>query len=94
MKTHQKTAKNSGPKPHAMNLNVRISGSLSDYVAEKLDAGDFENVSEYIRSLIRQDKKLAEDVAFKKMQVMLQQAANAPEDAYQPLSAQDIFARN
>ena len=37
-------------------LNVRIGGALSDFVAANVgDDGSYENVSEYVRDLIRRD---------------------------------------
>ncbi len=76
-----------------MNLNVRISGSLREYVTETVTAGDFENVSEYVRTLIRRDKERAEREAFEAMKVRLQDAFSTPDDEYEMLSADDIRRR-
>ena len=44
-----------------MTLNVRVSGTLGEFVARNVRAdGDYENVSEYVRDLIRRDKQRAE----------------------------------
>ena len=41
-----------------MTLNVRITGALGDFVAESVgEYGTYENVSEYVRDLIRKDKE-------------------------------------
>lgn len=76
-----------------MNLNVRISGALREYVTETVTAGDFENVSEYVRALIRRDKERAEREAFEAMKMRLQDAFSAPDDEYELVSADDIRAR-
>jgi antitoxin ParD1/3/4 len=76
-------------------LTVRLSGPLSDFVAEKVGAnGDFENVSEYIFDLIRKDKDRAEEQAFERLKAELVHAFAAPEADYQPLTADDIITRN
>ncbi|MFN4271226.1 MAG: type II toxin-antitoxin system ParD family antitoxin [Aliihoeflea sp.] len=76
-----------------MNLNVRITGSLRDYVMETVTAGDFENVSEYVRALIRRDKERAEREAFEALKLRLQDAFATPDDEYERVSADDIRAR-
>jgi antitoxin ParD1/3/4 len=76
-----------------MNLNVRISGSLREYVTETVTAGDFENVSEYVRTLIRRDKERAEQEAFEALKLRLQDAFATPDDEYEQVSADDIRAR-
>lgn len=76
-----------------MNLNVRISGSLRDFVAETINEGDYENVSEYVRDLIRRDKARAEAEAFEAMKIRLQDAFAVPDDEYEQLSADDVRRR-
>ena len=76
-----------------MNLNVRISGSLSDFVTEAITEGDYENVSEYVRDLIRRDKERAEREAFEAMKLRLQDAFAIPDREYEHLSADDIRRR-
>lgn len=76
-----------------MNLNVRISGSLSDFVNEAITDGDYENVSEYVRDLIRRDKERAEREAFEAMKLRLQDAFATPDREYEYLSADDIRQR-
>lgn len=78
-----------------MSLNVRVTGSLCDFVAENIsDTGNYDNVSEYIRDLIRQDKQRKEQYKFERLKAELQLAFSAPEEDYTPLSAEDIFKRN
>jgi antitoxin ParD1/3/4 len=76
-----------------MNLNVRISGSLSDFVSETVSEGDYENVSEYVRDLIRRDKARAETEAFEVLKLRLQEAFAADDSECELLSADDIRRR-
>ncbi len=78
-----------------MNLNVRLGGALSDFVSNSVnDDGDYDNVSEYIRDLIRQDKARKEDILYQRLKAELQQAFQAPESDYIELGAKDIVSRN
>ncbi|WP_187972311.1 ribbon-helix-helix domain-containing protein [Aquibium microcysteis] len=76
-----------------MNLNVRISGSLRDFVTETISDGDYESVSEYVRDLIRRDKERAEHEAMEAMKVRLQDAFAVADSEYEYLSADDIRRR-
>lgn len=76
-------------------MTVRLSGALSDFVAANVDEnGAYENVSEYIRDLIRRDKERAEKEAFERLKAELVHAFAAPEETYKPLSAAEVIARN
>lgn len=76
-------------------MTVRLSGVLSEFVAANVGAdGAYENVSEYVRDLIRRDKERADQAAFEKLKAELTRAFAAPEESYQPLSAADIIRRN
>ena len=76
-------------------LTVRVSGVLSDFVAQNVgNSGTYENVSEYIRDLIRRDKAQADEIAFQKLKAELTHAFATPEASYKPLSADDVIARN
>jgi antitoxin ParD1/3/4 len=76
-------------------MTVRIGGALSDFVAANVgDEGSYENVSEYIRDLIRRDKERAEQEAFNRLKAELAHAFAAPEDSYQALTAAEVIARN
>lgn len=79
--------------PDIMNLNVRISGSLRDFVTETISDGDYENVSEYVRALIRRDKERAEQEAFEALKVRLQDVFAIPDSEYEHLSADDVRRR-
>ena len=76
-------------------MTVRITGPLSDFVAANVgENGAYENVSEYIRDLIRRDKERAEQEAFARLKAELAHAFAAPDSAYRPLTAADVIARN
>lgn len=76
-------------------MTVRLSGALSDFVAANVgENGVYENVSEYVRDLIRRDKERAEKEAFKRLKAELAHAFAAPEDSYKPLSAAEVIVRN
>jgi len=58
------------------------TATVSDFVAANVDEhGVYENVSEYLRDLIRRDK------------TELALAFAAPESSYQPLTAAGVIAR-
>lgn len=79
----------------SMTLNVRVNGPLSDFVAANVgNDGAYENVSEYVRDLIRKDKQQKEHVLFERLKAELAVAFAVPDDAYESLTANDIFARN
>ena len=81
--------------PRTRTMTVRVSGALSDFVAA--NTGEdclYENVSEYIRDLIRRDKERVEAEAFDRLKAELTHAFAAPEQSYQPLTADDVIARN
>ena len=76
-------------------MTVRLSGALSDFVAANVgENGSYENISEYVRDLIRRDKERAEREAFDRLKAELTQAFAAPEDSYKPLTAAEVIARN
>lgn len=76
-------------------LNVRISGALSDFVAANVGTrGAYENVSEYVRDLIRRDKEHAEAEQFARLKAELSYAFAAPEADFAPLDAVGVITRN
>ncbi len=76
-------------------MTVRLGGALSDFVSANVGKdGSYENVSEYIRDLIRRDKERAEAEAFNRLKAELAHAFAAPEESYQPLTAAEVIARN
>ncbi|MBT4123451.1 MAG: addiction module antitoxin [Candidatus Ruthia sp.] len=76
-------------------MTVRLSGELSDFVTNNVDEnGSYENISEYVRSLIRNDKSRFEKEAFERLKAELTLAFSTPDSSYSVLSAEDIFSRN
>lgn len=76
-------------------LNVRVSGSLSDFVTANVGAtGTYENVSEYIRDLIRRDMQRVEGERLATLKTELAAAFSAPESSYHALDADAVIARN
>jgi putative addiction module CopG family antidote len=78
----------------SLTMNVRVSGTLGDFVASRVsEDGAYENVSEYVRDLIRRDKELLEEQAFARLKSELQRGFSAPEDSYRKLDAQTVIDR-
>ena len=76
-------------------MTVRVGGALSAFVAANVgDEGSYENVSEYMRDLIRRDKERTEAETFERLRAELAHAYAAPESSYQPLTAAEVIARN
>ena len=81
--------------PRTTTMTVRISGTLSDFLAANVgENGSYENVSEYIRDLIRRDKERSENEAFNRLKAELGHAFAAPDSSYEPLTAAEVIARN
>jgi putative addiction module CopG family antidote len=79
----------------SLNLNVRVTGPLSEFVSAKVgDDGAYENVSEYVRDLIRRDKDRADREAFDRLKAELTRAFAAPDSDYEQLDADAVIARN
>jgi antitoxin ParD1/3/4 len=80
--------------PRTMTLNVRVSGSLGDHVAESVgDDGRYENVSEYVRDLIRRDLGRIEDERLQDLKAELIRAFSAPDGSFKEVTADDVIAR-
>ena len=76
-------------------LTVRLDEVLGDFVAANVgDGGAYENVSEYIRDLVRRDLQRIEAEAFDRLKAELTHAFAAPGDSCQPLTAAEVIARN
>ena len=76
-------------------MTVRISGELSDFVASNVgNDGAYENISEYIRNLIRNDKERVDTQAFEYLKAELELAFSAPDTSYSSVTAADIIGRN
>ena len=81
--------------PRAMTMTVRLGGALSDFVSANVgENGSYENISEYIRDLIRRDKERAERESFERLKAELSRSFAAPDASYRPLAASEVIARN
>jgi antitoxin ParD1/3/4 len=81
--------------PRTTTMTVRLSGVLSDFVARNVgENGSYENVSEYIRDLIRRDRERVEKEAFDRLKAELTHAFAAPESSYEPMTAAQVIERN
>lgn len=79
----------------SLTLNVRVTGPLSEFVTANVgENGAYENVSEYIRDLIRRDLDRVEAQRFERLKTELTAAFAAPEASYSLLDAEAVFARN
>ncbi len=58
------------------------------------ETGSYENVSEYIRDLIRKNKECVEAEAFARLKARMYHAFAAPEDTYKPLTIAEVITRN
>src|SRR3546814_19450176 len=77
---------------------MRISDWSSDVCSSDLfvaanigENGAYENVSEYVRDLIRQDKSRREDESFQRLKAELTRAFAAPDSSYETLAAEDVI---
>lgn len=76
-------------------MTVRLSGTLRDFVAANIsETGAYENVSEYVRDLIRRDKERADRESFDRLQAELKKAFSASDASYTHLTAAEVIARN
>ncbi|MFN7538350.1 MAG: type II toxin-antitoxin system ParD family antitoxin [Curvibacter sp.] len=81
--------------PPTITMTVRLSGALSEFVSANVsETGAYENISEYIRGLIRRDKERVKREAFDRLKAELQHAFTAPDTSYHSLSAAEVIARN
>jgi antitoxin ParD1/3/4 len=78
----------------SMTVNVRVNGPLGDLIADNVgEPGTYDNVSEYVRDLIRKDKDRAEAAQFERLKAELGLAFAAPDDSYSALTADEVIAR-
>jgi len=76
-------------------MTVRLSGRLSDFVAANVgENGTYENISEYIRDLIRRDSERVEKETFDRLKAELAHAFATPDSSYESLTTAEVIARN
>ena len=80
--------------PRTMNLSVRLTEPLTDYVSNRVGAeGDYDNASEYVRDLIRRDREREERKAFLRLKATLEEAFAQPDEDYVEVTLEDVKAR-
>jgi len=80
---------------HTTTMTVRLGETLGSYVAKQTsENGAYDNVSEYVRDLIRKDRERAERLSFERLKAELQLAFAASDETYVSLDASDIIRRN
>lgn len=73
----------------------RVGGTLSEFVAANVgEHGAYDNVSEYVRDLIRRDKSEAEGRAFERLKAELQRAFATPDTDYRRVTGAEVIKRN
>ncbi|OSZ68416.1 addiction module antitoxin [Sphingomonas sp. IBVSS2] len=78
----------------ATTLNVRVNGPLEEFIAENIGQdGLYENASEYVRHLIRQDKERVEQARFEELKAELQRAFSAPDSDARPFDRDAFLER-
>ncbi len=81
--------------PRTTTMTIRLGSTLSDFVSANVsETGSYENVSEYIRDLIRRDKERAELETFDRLKAELKRAFAKPDNSYHALSASEVIERN
>jgi len=76
------------------NVNVRIRGELKNHLQQQIGKdGLYENASEYIRALIRNDLKNQTD-SWSWLSQHLEPVLRANESTYVAVTAQDVINRN
>ena len=76
------------------NINVRIKGELQAHLQQQIgEHGLYENASEYVRALIRNDLK-SRNESWEWLKKELEPAIRADESAYVAVTAEDVMRRN
>lgn len=76
-------------------VNVRLPAALADHVESRTgEAGTYDNSSEFIRDLIRQDMNRQEQQSFERLRAELQRAFGESADDVVTVSAADVIRRN
>ena len=76
------------------NINVRIKGELQAHLQQQIgESGLYENASEYVRALIRNDLKSSRE-SWQWLKENLASPAMADESEFMSVSAKDVISRN
>lgn len=78
----------------AMTLNVRVTGDLGEHVSGNIgEYGRYENVSEYVRDLIRRDLERVEEERFQVLKAELKRAFAVPDSEFHSFDRDAFWAR-
>ncbi|WP_404338025.1 type II toxin-antitoxin system ParD family antitoxin [Sphingomonas sp. MMS12-HWE2-04] len=78
----------------ATTLNVRVNGLLEEFIADNIGKnGVYDNASEYVRHLIRQDKERADAARFEILKAEVRRALSAPDSDYVEVDRDELLAR-
>ena len=76
------------------NINVRVKGELQAHLQQQIGVhGLYENASEYVRALIRNDLKSGHE-AWDWLKKELEPGLRADESAFISVTAKDVINRN
>jgi len=76
------------------NVNVRITGALRAHLDQQTgEKGLYENASEYVRALVREDLKDSKE-AWNWLRAHLEQGLRAKEEEFVEVSASEVIERN
>lgn len=79
----------------SLTLNVRVGGALGEFVQANVgNDGAYENISEYVRDLIRRDMERADNAAIERLQAELRAAFAEPDEGFSDLDADAVIRRN
>lgn len=78
-----------------LTMTVRLGAELGAFVNDRVgEQGTYENVSEYVRDLIRKDMERAEQEAFDRLKAELSLSFSAPDRSFRAETAAALIARN
>ncbi|HRE60686.1 MAG TPA: hypothetical protein PL096_06210 [Micropepsaceae bacterium] len=78
-----------------LTMTVRLGAELGAFVSDRIgEQGTYENVSEYVRDLIRKDMERTEKESFARLKAELALSFAAPERSYRTETAEMLIARN
>jgi antitoxin ParD1/3/4 len=73
-------------------LNISLPDQLKEWVSQQISEGNYSSASDYLRDLIRNDKRRQEQ-SVNWLKEHLEPMLDAPEEAFMSASADDIKAR-
>lgn len=79
---------------NGITLNVRVNSALAEHIEMQIGKfGLYENASEYVRALIRQDLEMRDGEMFAAHRPIIERALETPREDYLKLTVDDIVER-